>query len=183
MGLEVVLNDIAEGAKSEVSQINAEAKATSEQIIEEARQTNRENLGKRLAGVEQDLEKQRQQVLSSANLEVKRIQLNKRKELLDRVYQDTVESIKTLPADKNKEYLKNLIQKYESGGSVIYSNKASEGIVRELSTLKYGGNIDCIGGIVIENNDGTIRLDYTYDVILKSVYERSLKQISDILNG
>ncbi|NLI62317.1 MAG: V-type ATP synthase subunit E [Methanosarcinaceae archaeon] len=183
MGLEVVLNDIAEGAKSEVSRIEAEAKAVSEQIVEEARQTSREDLGRRLAAVEENLENQRQQVLSSANLEVKRIQLNKRKELLDSVYQDTVESIKTLPADKNEEYLKTLIKKYESEGSVIYSNKESEKIVRKRSSLKYGGNIDCLGGIVIENDDGTIRLDYTYDVLLKAVYERSLKQISDILDG
>ena len=40
-----------------------------------------------------------------------------------------------------------------------------------------------IGGIVLENEDGTVRLDFTYDSILKNVYERSLKQISDILYG
>ncbi|MBO4302139.1 V-type ATP synthase subunit E [Methanosarcinaceae archaeon] len=183
MGLEIVLKDIAEGAQAEKQRIEAEAKTASEEIIEEARQTARESLGSRLAEVEENLEKQRQQVLSSANLEVKRTMLNKRKALLDQVYDQALESIKTLPAEKNEEYLKILIEKYGQNGSVIYSNADSEAVVRKLSDLKYGGNIDCIGGIIVENEDGTIRLDYTYDLILKSVYDRSLKSISDILNG
>ena len=183
MGLEIVLNDITEGAQAEIRRIETEAKETSDSILEGARQASRESLGSRLAEVEENLEKQRQQVLSSANLEVKRIMLNKRKALLDEVYDQALESIKTLPAEKNEEYLKILIEKYEQNGSIIYSNADSEAAVRKLSSLKYGGNIDCIGGIVVENEDGTIRLDYTYDLILKTVYDRSLKSISDILNG
>ncbi|MCD4704024.1 MAG: hypothetical protein K8R64_07010 [Methanosarcinaceae archaeon] len=56
-------------------------------------------------------------------------------------------------------------------------------MVKKLSSLEYAGNIDCIGGVVIENEDGTIRLDYRYDVILKNVYEHSLKNTSEILFG
>jgi V/A-type H+/Na+-transporting ATPase subunit E len=140
-------------------------------------------LGDSLAKVEEDLQKLHQQVISSANLEVKRITLNKRKELLDNVYSQTVESIKSMPASKNEKLLKHIIDKYEASGDKIYSSKASEETVRKLSSLTYAGNIDCIGGVVLENEDGTVRLDYTYDSILKNVYERSLKQISDILYG
>lgn len=183
MGLEIVLNDITEGAKADVRRINDEAKSVSDLIIEEARQASKEALGSRLAEVEEKLEQQRQQVLSSANLEVKRIALNKRKTLLDQVYTQAIERIEDLPADKDEKYLKALIKANEKGGHKIYSNEKSEKIVKKLSSLEYGGNIDCIGGIVIENEDGTIRLDFTYDLILQSTYDKSLKSISDILNG
>ncbi len=183
MGLEIVLNDITEGAKADVQRINDEAKSVSDLIIEEARQASKEALGSRLAEVEEKLEQQRQQVLSSANLEVKRIALNKRKTLLDQVYDQALERIEDLPASKDEEYLKALIEANEKDGHRIYSNKKSEKIVKKLSSLEYGGNIDCIGGIVIENKEGTVRLDFTYDLIIKSAYDRSLKSISDILNG
>jgi V/A-type H+-transporting ATPase subunit E len=116
-------------------------------------------------------------------LEVKRIRLNKRKELLDQVYNKMYESIKSMPASKAEKLLSALIEKNKADGVRIYSNKNSETIVKKLSSLSYAGNIDSIGGIVQENEDGTVRLDFTYDSILKNVYERSLKQISDILHG
>ncbi|AAM07503.1 TPA: V-type ATP synthase subunit E [Methanosarcina acetivorans] len=183
MGLEIVIKDIQEGARAEVSRINTEADAKASEITNEAKEVQKKMLGDSLAKVEEDLQKLHQQVISSANLEVKRITLNKRKELLDNVYSQTVESIKSMPASKNEKLLKHIIDKYEASGDKIYSSKASEETVRKLSSLTYAGNIDCIGGVVLENEDGTVRLDYTYDSILKNVYERSLKQISDILYG
>ena len=140
-------------------------------------------LGDSLAQAEEDLKKLHQQVISSANLEVKRIRLNKRKELLDQVYNNIYKSIKSMPASKAEKLLSVLIEKYKADGVRIYSNKNSEAIVKKLSSLSYAGNIDSIGGVVQENKDGTVRLDFTYDSILKNVYERSLKQISDILHG
>jgi len=183
MGLEIVIKDIQEGARAEVSRIKAEGDAKASEITNEAKEVQKKMLGDSLAKVEEDLQKLHQQVISSANLEVKRITLNKRKELLDNVYNQTVESIKSMPASKKEELLKHIINRYEASGARIYSSKASEETVRKLSSLTYAGNIDCIGGVVLENEDGTVRLDYTYDSILKNVYERSLKQISDILYG
>jgi len=89
----------------------------------------------------------------------------------------------TLPAKKQEELLKAIIEANEGNGSRIYSNKDSEEVVRKLSSLEYVGNVDCIGGVVIENDEGTIRLDYTYDIILKNANEQSLIQTSDILFG
>jgi V/A-type H+-transporting ATPase subunit E len=183
MGLDIVLRDIQNGAQAEVSTIKAEADAKVSEILNEARDAQKKMLGDSLAQAEEDLKKLHQQVISSANLEVKRIRLNKRKELLDQVYKNMHESIKTMPASKAEKLLSALIEKHKADGVRIYSNKNSETIVKKLSSLSYAGNIDCIGGIVQENEDGTVRLDFTYDSILKNVYERSLKQISDILHG
>jgi len=183
MGLDIVVKDIQEGARAEVSRIKAEGDAKASEILNEAKEVQKKMLGDSLAKVEEDLQKLHQQVISSANLEVKRITLNKRKDLLDKVYSQSVESIKSMPASKKEELLKHIINKYEASGARIYSSKASEETVKKLSSLTYAGNIDSIGGVVLENEDRTVRLDFTYDSILKNVYERSLKQISDILYG
>lgn len=181
MGLEIVLKEIEDSANREIEAINAEALKQSEEIIENARKKVREALGIRLANVEEQISRKRQQVISSANLEVKRIYLNKKKELLDNVYLKVCDVINSMTNEKNEALLKELICKYEYSGSKIYSNSKSEDIVKKLSKLKYSGNIICDGGIIIENEDGNIRQDYTYNLILQRVYERSLKQISDIL--
>jgi len=183
MGLDIVIKDIQSGAQAEGSRIKAEADAKVSEILNEARDAQKKMLGDNLAQAEEDLKNLNQQVISSANLDVKRIRLNKRKELIDQVYNKTLESIKSMPAPKAEKLLSILIEKHEAEGARIYSNKNSEAIVKKLSSLSYAGNIDCIGGIVLENDDGTVRLDFTYDSILKNVYERALKQISDTLYG
>lgn len=183
MGLEIVVKDIQEGARAEVSRIQAEGDAKASEIINEAKDIQKKTLGDSLAKAEEDLQNLHQQVISSANLEVKRITLNKRKDLLDKVYSQTVEKIKSMPVSKKEELLKSILSKYETSGARVYASKDSEAIVKKLTSLSYAGNIDSIGGIVLENEDGTVRLDFTYDSILKNVYERSLKQISDILYG
>ncbi|MDY0386328.1 MAG: V-type ATP synthase subunit E [Methanolobus sp.] len=183
MGLETVVNDVMDAAQAEVSQMDSKADAEVSQILEEARQNAKKIMGERLAKAEDDIKKIRQQELSSANLEVKRTLLNARKELLDKVYVQSIDAISNLSPKKNEAFLKALINKHEANGIKIYSNTGSEKLVKKLSSLEYAGNIDCIGGVVIENEDGTVKLDYTYDVILKGVNEQLLKKTSDTLFG
>jgi V/A-type H+-transporting ATPase subunit E len=183
MGLDIVVKDIQNGAQTEVTKIKAEADAKVSEILNEAKDAQKKMLGDSLAQSEEDLKNLHQQVISSANLDVKRIRLNKRKEIIDVVYSKAVESIKSMPASKAEKLLSVLIEKHEAEGVRIYSNKASEATVKKLSSLSYAGNVNCIGGIILENEDGTVKLDFTYDSILKNVYERSLKQISDVLYG
>jgi len=183
MGLDTVVNDIIDVAQKEAARINAETDAEVSRILDEARQAAKTIMGERLAKAEDDIKKMRRQELSSSNLKVKRAVLNARKEVLENVYQQAVGKIATLSPSKNEELLKAMIEKQQSNGTRIYSNRDSEKIVKKLSSLDYAGTIDCMGGVVIENEDGTVRLDYTYDVIFKQVNEQSLKQISDILFG
>jgi V/A-type H+-transporting ATPase subunit E len=64
----------------------------------------------------------------------------------------------------------------------VFSNKNDESIVKRISRLEYGGTIRCSGGIMLENEDGTVIHDLTFDTLLKSVREQSLKQLLEILN-
>ena len=94
MGLDIVIKDIQSGAQTEVSKIKAEADAKVSEILNEARDAQKKMLGDNLAQAEEDLKNLHQQVISSANLEVKRVRLNKRKDILDQVYDKTLESKK-----------------------------------------------------------------------------------------
>ncbi len=44
--------------------------------------------------------------------------------------------------------------------------------------IPYGGTIDTLGGIIVENKERTLKIDYQYETIAELVWERSLKEIA-----
>lgn len=183
MGLEAIIEEIKAKGQAEADRISGETYQEASNIIADAESKTREMTESRKESVKNDIERLRQQELSSANLEVKRALLNARKEILDEVYEKAVEELKTLPKKKNEGLLQSIIEKNEESGSKIYSRSEDKTIVTKLTKLQYADNIDCIGGVVIENDDGTEYLDFKYDTTLKNVSEQSLKKVSDILFG
>lgn len=183
MGLEAIVKEIKAKGKAEADTISKEAKKEASQIIADAQSRAEKIAEAKKKAVAAEIQRLKQQELSSANLEVKRSLLNARKEVLDIVYDKSVEGVKNFPADKNKELLKVIIEQNEAGNSKIYSRSEDKAVVKKLTKLKHAGEIDCIGGVVIETEDGTVYLDFKYDTILKDTSEQSLKQVSDILFG
>ncbi len=183
MGLDAIVGEIKARGKEEADRISSETQKEVSKIIAEAQASAAKLKAAREEAVKKEIDRMRQQELSSANLEVKKAILNARKEILDEVYETARDSITKLPDDKNQKILKSIIEKNETGNSKIYSKNKDVPTVKKLTKLQLAGEIDCIGGIVIENADGTEVLDFRYDMILKNVNEQSLKQVSDILFG
>ncbi|MCL7414075.1 MAG: V-type ATP synthase subunit E [ANME-2 cluster archaeon] len=181
MGLEDVVNDILEQARSKAAAIHAQAEEEAATLINKAQSRADEIMQTHQAEVDAYIERMRKQEISSSHLEMKRAALNAKKEILDSVYQSAKDAVSSMPSEKNVELLKAILDKHGSSGTRVYSNEKDARLVREMTDLTYIGGIDCIGGLVLENDDGTVRMDYTYDRILDDVSEQSLKQISDIL--
>jgi len=113
--------------------------------------------------------------------------LTTRKGVLDETQKQTAERIRELDIES---LLRSLIRAHIGDATRVYSNQQDQPVVERLCDelledklieLKYTGNIDCISGIVLETEDETVRLDYTFDTIISEVSERSMKQISGIL--
>lgn len=187
MGLENVVADILDSAKGEVSAIVADRDSEVSLIIEEAKRTGERITGEKIASVEEETERVRRQEISSVNLEIRRMTLNARKEVLDETHIQAIRRVRELDSEP---LLRSLIRAHSGDGTRVYSNLQDQPIVERLcdelledrlTELEYAGNIDCIGGIVLENEDGTVRLDYTFDTIMDEISERSMKQVSQIL--
>ncbi|VVB89562.1 V-type ATP synthase subunit E [uncultured archaeon] len=183
MGLDAIVQEIKAKGKAEAERISGEAYKEASQIIAEAQSQAEKTKAARQEAARKEIERLRQQELSSANLEVKRANLNARKEVLDEVAEKAKELLLKLPAEKNRKLLQSIIEKNQDGNSKIYSNSKDKALVKKLTKLEYAGEIDCTGGVVIENADGTEYLDFKYETILKNVSEQSLKQVFDILFG
>ncbi len=183
MGLDAIVQEIKAKGKAEADRISGETYQEISKIISEAESQAAKLKTAKQEAAKKEIERLRQQELSSAHLEVKRAMLNARKELLDEVYEKAKDAVGKLPADKNQKLLSSIIKKNENSNTRIYSKAKDTSAVKKLTKLKYAGEIDCIGGVIIENADGTEYLDLRYDTILKNVSEKSLKQVSDILFG
>ncbi|VVB94266.1 V-type ATP synthase subunit E [uncultured archaeon] len=183
MGLDAIVEEIKAKGKEEADRISGETYQEVSKIIANAESQALKIKAAKEEAVRKEIERLRQQELSSAHLEVKRTMLNARKELLDEVYESAREAILKLPAEKNQKLLKSIIGKNQNNNAKIYSAKKEREIIKKLSKLEYAAELDCIGGVVIENEGGTESLDFRYDTILKNVSEQSLKQVSDILFG
>jgi V/A-type H+-transporting ATPase subunit E len=183
MGLENVVNDILKQARAEVSTVNSEADVETAAIINAANEEKKKMVEIRQAEIDARIERMHKQEMSSAHLEIKRATLNAKKDVLDEVFQSAKDAISSMPSEKNVTLLKAILDKHGTSGTRVYSNGRDAKLVQEMTDLTYMDEIDCIGGIIIENDDGTVRLDYTFDTILNNVSEQTLKQISDILFG
>ncbi len=183
MGLDSIVEEIKAKGKAEADRINKEAQQEVSKIITDAQSQAEKIKTARQEAIRKEVERLRQQELSSANLEVKRAVLNAQKELLDEAYENSKDAISKLQPEKNQKLLKLLIEKNENNNTKIYSGANDKPVVKKFTKLDYAGEIDCIGGVIIENEDGTEYLDFRYDTILKNINEQSLKQVSDILFG
>jgi len=180
MGLEVVVKAVLAKGEEEANHIKQEGIDEANATKTEAETTARNILVQKREHTAEHIEHEKRMEISSTNLEVKRGILNVQKEILDETYENAKRALLALPESEREALIKGLL-KSQTEFQRVYSNKQDEPIVRRITQLEYGGNINCVGGVILENTDGTVTRDLTFDSILESVRENSLKQVSEIL--
>jgi V/A-type H+-transporting ATPase subunit E len=183
MSLESVLDEIHKKGHQEVAQIISAGQREADSIIAEAK-TKLKSIEEAKHKVTADKIKQlRIQELSIAELDAKKNILNMQKELLERLRSQTLTKLQELPDDKNQQYLKKLIEraKTEFPSGKIYCNAKDESFVKSNSPFQFGGTIDCSGGVLVENDDGSINMDFRFENILDEAWKDVMKEVSKLL--
>ena len=183
MALEKVAEQVAAAGRAEARKIAQEAKAQAESILAEARVKAKEVSDQELARARQQGARLRQRDLSAANLESKKAKLNAEKEVLARVKANFLAALGEMPPAKREKALAKLASKEGFVEGRVYANVRDADAVRKLSNLQYGGDIDCLGGMVMENQDGSVSLVYTFDTIAEEVWVQDSKHVYDVLFG
>lgn len=184
MGLKEVINDIMEKADEERSAILKEGRKEAHSIIEESK--------KKIADSEKTanerLEKEAKTIMkkeeSGAKLKSHRDVLNAQKEILDEVYAKAKDKIQNLSSADKEKQLKKLFDKAKDSmePKYVYSNKADKAIVERLApNLTFKEEINCIGGIIVEDSKQEIIQNYTFDSLFENVKEGYLQQVTEKL--
>ncbi|MET1124260.1 MAG: V-type ATP synthase subunit E [Archaeoglobaceae archaeon] len=188
MPLEPILQEIREKAESEAKRIREEAEREARRILEEARAEAEKILKTAREEAEKEVEALRKQELSIVSLEMKRELLNKQKEIVESVFEFVRQKLENMDAETKKRILKSLISRNAQPGMLVYSRKEDEEIVKEVIKelgidLKYAGNIECLGGVVLEDPSGEVRINLTFDELLNQLYEQKMSEVTKMLFG
>jgi V/A-type H+-transporting ATPase subunit E len=183
MALDKVANDILENARKEADLRIQEAEKERAKILQESDQKIEKTRKAEEKELQDALTRMRRQELSSAELEAKKIVLNKRKDILNQTFE---EMLKELSAMDNKEKSALYHKMVADGKKIIHKPKVfvPKGEADLLAGLKGCESLtetDMGSGLILENADGSVRLDYRFKTILESIWERELKSISNTL--
>lgn len=183
MGLEEVKKEVLVNAQSKAKALLDEARSEAKKAESEALEAvkKKEKLGEQetnsyINGV-------RKKELSSAQLEAKNAMLNTKKQLIDSVFEAVIGRLDKLESGKNRSMLEKLLRKAQDEINVasVYVNKKHiklmEGKVPSVQEAVI------LGGLIAENKDRTVRVDYSFDSLLNEVKEKSLGEIGGILFG
>ncbi|KQM12662.1 hypothetical protein AOA80_00820 [Methanomassiliicoccales archaeon RumEn M1] len=183
MALDKVANEILENAKQEGNLRIQEAEKERARILNEADL----KIEKMQRADEKELQdailRMRRQEQSSAELESKKIVLNKRKDILNRTFDEMLDELSNMPpAEKSALYKKILAE----GKKIVpmprvFCPKGEADLLAGLRGCESLTETDMESGLILENKDGTVHLDLRFRTLLETIWEKELKDISTVL--
>jgi V/A-type H+-transporting ATPase subunit E len=183
MALDKVVEGISESAKKDASHLLASAEKEKSSILQLANENIANKRKEREKQLEESVRRLRQQEISSAELDAKRIVLNAKKEVLDKAFQETLAELSRL-SDADKARLYGTI--LSKGTKAIPQPKihCPKGETKFITPgLGAVQEMDMEQGLILESKDGMVLLDYRFKNILDGVWEKELKNTSNILFG
>lgn len=179
MGLETVKQEIIGSAKDAASSIIAEAKKEAEKILKDCTNNAREMKEKSEAEMKKYLEVAKRQKLASAEIEAKKILLDAKKSLIEGAFASAFDRMAILDDKKREALLKKIMQKVKSrmDAACFFCNPRDAKFLKGMEVKPS----DIIGGLIAENKEETIRLNYSFESILESIKEKEIMEISRIL--
>jgi V/A-type H+-transporting ATPase subunit E len=185
MALNNVTAEINALSEERVKSIKAE---TAEEIARIQTETDKKIAGlkesedKRLADT---IDRMDRQEASSSELESKKVVLAKKKEILSNVFDETLHDLETAPADKKLAQYKNMVAYAKTiieNPKAIMSDK-DDFSAKDLGVSEVEKDSRIVAGLILRSEDGQVEIDMQYSALLRSVWDRGIKDVSDILFG
>jgi V/A-type H+/Na+-transporting ATPase subunit E len=178
MGLDKVIENIQKEGKEKITSILKDAERQAAQILALKQKMIDEGAAKKRQELEKQIALLKTQEESSVEIEVKKVRLYTEKDILTQTYQECLNALSTLPHEKILSILLKKTKTELPEAAYVYSNTRDEALVRSLTNIPFGGTIDILGGIIVENKEKNLKIDYRYETIAELVWERSLKEIA-----
>ncbi|KYC53091.1 MAG: V-type ATP synthase subunit E [Candidatus Methanofastidiosum methylothiophilum] len=181
MGVDSVSNAVIQDAKKIAREYDIRLAETRRSKLNEINETMEKLKQKKKDALKEKISLLAKTETSRTNLEIKRKRLRMEHDILEEILIEVKKKLGELDPEKREK----LLIKLTSVATLEYffSNKMDEDIVKKIVKDKYKGNINCLGGILIEDNSGRIREDFTFDSLINSVFNDNLKNLRDILFG
>ncbi|MFB6079841.1 MAG: V-type ATP synthase subunit E [Haloferacaceae archaeon] len=189
MSLETVVDDIRDEARARADEIREDGRDRADEIVAEAEADADRIVADAEDRVDRRIEQEREQALSSAKLEAKQERLEARRDVLEEVREAVEEAIAGIGGERREALTRTLLDdavaEFDDDGIVVKGRPDDEELLTSIAAdyegVEYGGEYDCLGGVVAESRNSRVRVNNTFDSVLESVWEDSLKELSDRL--
>ena len=182
MALDNVVKEILEQAEGQSASIVDEGKADAKTLLQNAKAKAQEETSAYNTETAKLAAEMKKMELSSLGLRLNKEYLNAKKAIIDEIYQTAEKKISKRPIREKEKVLKKLVARAEKelrSAKYYYSNSKDKAVIKKLfSKLKFKKTIDTLGGVILEDEDETVRVNYTFGVILNNVKEANLNDIS-----
>jgi len=185
MALDCVTKEIIASADKAARDIESQADSEVKAILSEADALIADMKGKEDKKLKESVERLKRQELSSAELESKKIVLSKKKEVLAKAFESALNNLESAPEDVKLEQYKKMVKSVKT---VIDKPKAIMSVndsftAKDLGVKSVEKDPRIRAGIIFQSEDGTIEVDMQYETILQTIWDREIKNLSDILFG
>lgn len=180
MGLEELKEELISSAKKEKDKLLADVRKEARKILQSAD----DELAEYRKKVEADTAKLKDMIqtreLSAARFEAKKSVLNAKKVEIDKVFDEVKEQIKEMSESKRQKMISKLVKKAMKEIDVAYiqANSRDESFISGAEFVK---NDKIVGGIIAENEDRTVNVDYSFDQTLEQLRNTYLEKIAGLL--
>lgn len=179
MGIEEVKKEILDNARAQAKLIMKEAEKERSELLGSA-ESRIESIKERIEkDAERSISQYRSMTLAESNSIVKKKKLTLERDLIEEVVSLVIAGLDKLPAKKREEHLKKILASQSKEFSKVYCAKKDLPLVKKSKPAE----MDIIGGAVLENNEGNVRLDLSYDTMLSSAKEENVSEIVNLLFG
>lgn len=183
MALEHVKQEIIEHAEAEARKILADAKEQAKKDMDAAHRTLDAFDTELQESLQKELDALEKKYYASMKLASKKVLLLKQKELLDALFQELREHLAQLSKAEKTKIFASLFTAAKKQASIgkIYCAKQDVPLVKTLFSIAEAKEM--VGGIIVENKDKTLLLDYSFDSIVASLQENKLQEVTALLFG
>ncbi len=181
MSLEHVKQEIKEHADHEAQKMVAEAREIAKKEMEHAHEIADAFETETQATLQKERELLERRYEAGMKLAAKKVLLEKRKQLLEETFEEAKETIRNLPKAEKTKLLRTLFDNAKKQCVVgkVYCAKQDVPIVKAFASQV--AEEAMLGGVVVENKEGTMRIDASFDAMIKELQEKKLQQVAKML--
>ena len=178
MGLEELKHEIIAQAEREAKKKVDVAREQAKKELDAAHQCIDAFEAEADATMQKEIELLEKKYHAQSMLASKKILLQKKKALLDNIFEECKELLIAFPASRRSSILPSLFEqaKKQCSAGVIYCAKQDIPLVKRF--FHHVQEKPLIGGIIVENKDGTFSIDLSFDSMLQTLKETKLQEVA-----
>lgn len=177
MGLAEVVAEVRRDGEARAQAILADARKEADAILAEARRKAKAHEEEALREAAKEGTQMAGQVASRSDSEARRTVLAAEAQLRSDLKAAVLEHFRNLPAKSRQAHLKTLLERAKGviAKGKVFGAEADAAVLQKDRTFAFGGTLAVAGGIVVESEDGEVRLDLTYETLLDDQWRDVMK--------